>query len=120
MLKNTILFLVVSLIIISCSSVMLTGRKQISLVSDAELATMATDNYSQFLSENTLSTNTNYQEMVRRVGKNIQLAVTEYMTSQGQAAILADYKWEFNVVDDPTVNAWAMPGGKIVFYEGIV
>jgi len=81
---------------------------------------MSFQQYSQFLGENKLSTDAAQTAMIKRVGARIQKAVESYMAEIGASDRLEGFKWEFNLVDDPTVNAWCMPGGKVVFYTGIL
>jgi predicted Zn-dependent protease len=76
--------------------------------------------YDTFLSENKVSTNKEQTEMVKRAGKNIQVAVEDYLKSLDYASLLDGYDWEFNLVEDKNVNAWCMPGGKVVVYTGIL
>lgn len=103
-----------------CSTVPITGRQQLSLVSNSELATMATDSYSTLLKEAKLSTDTAKIATLRRVGARIQASAETFMRESGREAELAGYKWEFNLIqDDKTVNAFCMPGGKVAFYTGI-
>jgi predicted Zn-dependent protease len=115
------LFLV-TVFFISCSQNMVTGRKQLSLVSESELQTVAKQEYQTFLSSNkVVSTNTSKDaEMVRRVGSRIAAAIKTYYDGKGQTAILEGYQWEFNLVDNKEVNAWCMPGGKVVVYTGLL
>jgi predicted Zn-dependent protease len=83
---------------------------------------MAVTEYRTFLSQNkVLNTSANRDaEMVRRVGSRIAAAITEYYTKQGKGNILNGYQWEFNLVDSKEVNAWCMPGGKVVVYTGLL
>ena len=62
------------------------------------------------------STNSTNTAMVKRVGQNIAKAVESYLTQNGMAEEVKTYSWEFNLVQDNQVNAWCMPGGKIVVY----
>lgn len=104
-----------------CTTVPITGRRQLSLVGDSEMNTLAVTQYKQTLAEAKLSTNAEQTAMVRRVGQRIANAVQLYFKQQGQSAQLDGYNWEFNLIDDPkTVNAWCMPGGKVVVYTGIL
>lgn len=104
-----------------CATVPITGRRQLSLVSDSEMNSLAVTQYKQTLGTAKLSTNAAEVAMVRRVGQRIQAAVELYFRQQGQASQLAGYQWEFNLIDDPkTVNAWCMPGGKVAVYSGIL
>jgi len=103
-----------------CAQVPLTGRTQMALLPESTLVEMSLTSYGEFLKENKLSTNKQQTEMVKRVGNRIASAVEKYLTDNGYASRIADFKWEFNLVDDDTPNAWAMPGGKVVFYTGIL
>jgi predicted Zn-dependent protease len=107
-------------IIVACATVPITGRTQLSLVSDAEMMSMGLTQYKQFITENKLSTNKEQTAMVKRVGNNIARAVEKYMSDNGYASHLKGFDWEFNLVEDKTPNAWCMPGGKVVFYTGIL
>lgn len=118
--KRKLSFLVIILILASCSKVMITGRKQLFLVSDSEMLQMSFQSYKQFIDSVPLSTQKNELEMVLRTGKNISKAVEDYMRQNGHEAQIANFAWEFNLVKDPTVNAFCMPGGKVVFFEGIM
>jgi predicted Zn-dependent protease len=121
MLKNVIACISVSLLIYACSSVAVTGRKQLNLVSNSEIIPMATSQYREVIKKGPLSTNQQQTQMIKRVGVKIQKAVEEYMASKGLSSELAGFEWEFNLIDDPeTVNAWCMPGGKVAFYTAIM
>lgn len=109
-----------SVFFISCSTVPLTGRSQLNMIPSSEMLTMSYQQYDQFLKENKLSTNQAEVNMVKRIGVNIQLAVEQYMADHNLTSRLKGYKWEFNLVEDDQVNAWCMPGGKVVFYTGIL
>ena len=117
--KITSLFAVI-IFMISCSTVPITGRKQLNLVNDAQILPMAFEQYEGFLKQNKLSSNTEMTNQVRNVGKRISEAVDRYMRANGMTSQADAYRWEFNLVEDNTVNAWAMPGGKTVFYTGIM
>ena len=115
-----ILFVLFILFLASCATVPITGRRQLSLVNESEMIALSLTQYDQFMKENKLSTNTKDAEMVKRVGLRIAKAVEAYFTSQGQAAYLDGYKWEFNLVESKDINAWCMSGGKVVVYTGIL
>lgn len=106
----------------SCSTNSVTGRKQLNLFPESSLQQEAVSQYQSFLSQNKVVSNSNNRdaEMVKRVGSRIANAITSYYRSKGQASELDGYKWEFNLVDDPAVNAWCMPGGKVVVYTGLL
>ncbi|WP_151089133.1 M48 family metallopeptidase [Hymenobacter baengnokdamensis] len=120
MLKN---FVLASSLLLAagCTTVPITGRRQLSLVSDSEMNTLAITQYKQTLGTAKLSTNAEQTAMVRRVGQRVAAAVEQYFKQQGQSSQLEGYQWEFNLIDDPkTVNAWCMPGGKVAVYSGIL
>ena len=109
-----------STIFISCSTVLLTGRSQLNLIQDSEMLAMSFQQYGQFLNENPLSNNQANVDMVKRVGLNIQIAVEDYMAQNNLSGYLEGYSWEFNLVESDQANAWAMPGGKVVVYSGLL
>jgi predicted Zn-dependent protease len=121
MFKKVFIVLISGIIISACASVAVTGRKQLSLVSNAEIIPVANQQYDEVLKKGPLSTNQEQVQMVKRVGVRIQKAVEEYMAAKGLSSELSGFAWEFNLIDDPkTVNAWCMPGGKVAFYTGII
>ncbi|MCK9412431.1 MAG: M48 family metallopeptidase [Prolixibacteraceae bacterium] len=104
----------------SCKTVPLTGRKQLSLVSESEVMTMSLSQYDLFIKSNKISLNKTETDRVRRVGNKIAIAVERYFKEKNLSTYLDGYKWEFNLIDDKTVNAWCMPGGKVVVYTSIL
>ena len=104
----------------TCSTVPLTGRSQLNMIPSSEMLSMSYQQYDQFLKENPLSSNQPAVEMVKRVGGNIQQAVEKYMSDHAISSRLKGYEWDFNLVEDEQVNAWCMPGGKVVVYTGIL
>jgi predicted Zn-dependent protease len=107
--------------LLSCHTNSIIGRSQLSLVPESEMQSMALTQYKSFLSENkVVPSSNNTAEMVRRVGEKIAKAITEYYAEHGQADALKGYNWEFNLVESKEVNAWCMPGGKVVVYTGIL
>jgi predicted Zn-dependent protease len=115
-------FFLFATFLIACSRNPITGRSQFKLLPESEVQSMAVTEYQKFLSTNKIvsSGNNRDAEMVRRVGQRITRAVTDYYASRGQSAKLAGYYWEYNLVDSKEVNAWCMPGGKIVVYTGLL
>jgi predicted Zn-dependent protease len=105
---------------LSCATNPFTGKKTMAFVSNAQLFPTAFAQYDQFLNENKVVTGTSKSEMIKRVGERIAVAAERWLDANGQQGYLKDYKWEYNLVDDPAINAWCMPGGKIVFYTGIL
>ena len=108
------------LFLLSCETVPVTGRTQLSLVPAGTVNSMSFDNYKQFLTSHKLSTDEAKGAQVKRVGLKIQKAVEAYFARLNQSSHLSGYQWEFNLVDSPEVNAWCMPGGKVVVYTGIL
>jgi predicted Zn-dependent protease len=118
---RNILIAFLGIAIISCSKVPITGRKQLKLLPDNMMMEMGQTNYAAFLKENpAVSPPTRQSAEVTQVGIRISKAVEKYMNDNGLAKEIAGYKWEFNVVDSKDVNAWCMPGGKVVVYTGIL
>ena len=116
-------FFIASVLFLSaCTRNAITGRNQLSLVSESQVQDAAKTQYKQFLSESkVVSPGTSKDaEMVRLVGSRIAAAITEFYKEKGQSDILVGYQWEFNLVDSKEVNAWCMPGGKVVVYSGIL
>jgi len=118
--RNLILVLAVVFLAAACTTVALTGRKQLSLVPDSEVLAMSAQSYSDFIKTAPLSTDKTNTEMVKRVGSRIAVAVQTYMNSVGRGSDVANYQWEYNLVQSDEVNAFCMPGGKIVVYTGIL
>ena len=117
----SLLTLVFTLVLLSgCSTVPITGRQQLSLIPSSSLMSMSYQQYGEFLKTNKLSTDRARTDEVKRVGAKIQGAVERYFQQTGQAEQLQGYKWEFNLVESKEVNAWCMPGGKVVVYTGIL
>ncbi len=118
--KKVISLAIVFLFIISCSTVPITGRKRINIVSDAEILPASFAQYEGFLKENKISANNKSTSELQNVGMNISKAVDKFMRANGMISEANSYRWEFNLIEDVTVNAWCMPGGKVVFYTGIL
>jgi predicted Zn-dependent protease len=115
-----LIFLFLSVLISSCSTVPITGRKQLDIIPDNQMLSMSFSQYDQFLKSNKESTNQHDIDLVNRVGRRIADAVEKYFTEKNLASQLEGYKWEFHVIESKEVNAWCMPGGKVVVYTGIL
>ena len=113
-------FIAIGLLGQSCTTVPLTGRKQVNLLPESELISMGLKNYSEFLKENPPSGDAAGSAMVKEVGNNLAAAVIKYFADNNIPGRLEGYKWEFNLVENKEVNAWCMPGGKVVVYNGIL
>jgi predicted Zn-dependent protease len=118
--KNTIVAFGTLIMFLSCATNPFTGNKTLAFVSNDSLFPSAFAQYDQFLADNKVVTGTSDAEMIKRVGQRIAVAAERWLNANGHQGYLDDYKWEYNLVDDKTVNAWCMPGGKIVFYTGIL
>lgn len=121
MFKKVIIIFLTATVMYSCAKVPITGRSQLSLVSNAEIIPMAAQQYREVIAKGPLSTDQQQTALVRTVGVKIQKAVEKFMAEKGLSSELDGFAWEFNVIDDPkTVNAWCMPGGKVAFYTAIL
>lgn len=108
-------------LLVSCSTVPLTGRKQLSLVSESSMQEQAALSYKELLADpkTKVVKGTSNAQMVQRVGNKIAQAVESYLRSNGLADQMS-FAWEFNLIDEDQVNAWCMPGGKVAIYTGIL
>lgn len=111
----------IAAVMASCSSVPLSGRKQLSLVSDDQIQQQAATAYKEFLSDSKTKvvTGTSDAALVKKVGNNIAAAVNQYLKTEGLSNQY-NFNWEFNLVKSNEVNAWCMPGGKVAVYTGIL
>src|SRR4051794_7074511 len=119
--KILILFLIIAFFI-GCTTNAITDRSQLKFLPESELQTLALQQYQQFLSQNKVvpPVTDRDAEMVRRVGNRLSNAVEAYFKSKGLQDKLQGYHWEYNLVSNKEVNAWCMPGGKIVVYTGLL
>lgn len=118
--KKLAVILLFSIGLASCARNAITGRSQLSLVSESDLQAMAETQYAEFLRTHPVINNGSDADMVKRVGNRIASAIQQYYRDKGVANELANYRWEFNLVQSNDVNAWCMPGGKVVVYTGIL
>ena len=110
----------VLLLVVACKVNPFTGKKMLNFYPNSQIFPMAFAQYDQFLGESKVVKGTAEAVMVSRVGQRISSAAERWLTANGYPGYLKDYQWEYNLVNDETVNAWCMPGGKIVFYTGIL
>lgn len=108
------------LLVFACNTNPFTGKQTLALVPNSEILPMSFQQYKVFLSEHKVIKNTDDAIMIKNVGRKISMAAKRYLTANGYGEYLKDYRWEYNLVEDKAVNAWCMPGGKIVFYTGIL
>ena len=118
--KKTIFFLLLAIALTSCSKVLLTGRKQLLLVSDSEMLSSSLVSYKQFIDSVPASKDKANTALVKKVGAKMSAVVEAYLKANGMEAEIANFAWEFNLVKDTSVNAFCMPGGKVVVFEGIL
>ncbi|PPK95478.1 MULTISPECIES: M48 family metallopeptidase [Nonlabens] len=119
--KTTIILaLTATLFLSSCATNVFTGKKTLKPIGNDRLFPMAFSQYDEFLDENKVITGTSDSKMIATVGSKIKTAAQRWLNAIGHPEYLDGYEWEYNLVNDPAVNAWAMPGGKIVFYTGIL
>lgn len=104
-----------------CATVPFTGRKQLVLIPYVELRTLSYDNYRTILSKAKLSLDGHKTRLVRDVGRNISYAAEKFLYEAGKGDLVHQFDWEFTLIeDDNTVNAFALPGGKVAVYTGIL
>lgn len=115
---NFVIALAVLFVISACSTVPITGRRQLNLVPNSLMNSMSLQAYNDFLSKNQVSQDAEKTSLVKGVGARIQAAVEQY--AEQSELSMEGYDWEFNLIEDDTVNAWAMPGGKVVVYTGLL
>ena len=114
------IFIVLLLLLCGCKVNQFTGKKTLNLYGNKQLFPMAFREYDTFLSENKVIQGTKESEQIQQIGVKIAAAAQHYFDYKGMPDYLKDYSWAFNLVEDESVNAWCMPGGKIVFYTGIL
>jgi len=115
-----ILVLTVVMTMFSCSTVPIIGRKQLNLLPESQMVSMSLTSYKEFLDTSVVLNSGESLKMVKNSGMKISNSVRKFMANNGLSDRLSTFAWEFNLVKDPSVNAWCMPGGKVVFYEGII
>ena len=120
LLKNIAALTTVAIFAASCGVVLFTGRKQVLLYSDSEIASLSNDSYTEFMSTAKQSSNKENTKMLKEVGNKMAAALETYLKSNGQDSALSGLTWEFQLVESTEVNAFCLPNGKIVFYEGIM
>ena len=119
--KYSIVAIVVLLSLAQCSKVPITDRRQVNLLPESELIAMSMTQYRDFFKKNPMVSQSNINAaMVKRIGNKMATAVQSHLETLGMEKRIKGYQWEFNLVNDKTVNAWCMPGGKVVVYSGIM
>lgn len=119
--KKTLSFICIFLVIAGCTKVPITGRRQVNLIPESQMTSMSLTEYKDFLSKNPPAPASDPNAaMVKRIGARISSAVETYLKQNGQASRVQEFNWEFNLVNSKEVNAWCMPGGKVVVYSGLL
>ena len=119
--KGIFLSIALSIVVIACTKVPITGRRQVNLLAESDMIGMSLTSYNEFLSKNPPVPDSDANtRLVKSVGAKIQKAVEVFMKEKMLSQRLDGYKWEFNLVNENTVNAWCMPGGKVVVYSGLL
>lgn len=118
--RQGLALIIIILIAWACSRVPVTNRVQLNLYPEKTLISMADKSYNDFLRTHSVVNGSNQSKMVKRVGQKIAKAVESYLRKHHKSNRLKGFDWKYNLVKDNTVNAWCMPGGKIVFYTGIM
>lgn len=110
----------ISFALVSCTTNPITGRSSLQIANNQEISAMAHQQYRETLAQSKVISGTTASKTVQNVGARIKNAANNYYKSIGRSADLANYSWEFNLIDDKQVNAWCMPGGKVAVYTGIL
>lgn len=121
--KNTIIIIfviVASTALSSCFKNPVTGRNSVNIIPESEVMSLSSQQYTSYITSNKPLHGTKDAETVKRVGQKMQIAVSKYLQSIGKQQLISGYKWEFNLVNDNSANAFCMPGGKVVFNSGIM
>jgi predicted Zn-dependent protease len=118
--KKVIALVFLAVLSFSCSKNPFTGKSTFNMVSNDQIFPTAFQQYGQFLRENKVLANTADAKRVENIGTKIKVAAEKWLTANGHADYLNGYQWEYKLVDNKDINAWCMPGGKIVVYTGIL
>lgn len=121
MIKKPVILFIAMLVLSGCQKVPITGRRQVSLIPESQLLSMSLTSYNDFLKQNVPVATTDPKTiLVKKVGSNISKAVEAFMKEKGLSSRIKGYSWAFNYVDNKEINAWCMPGGKVVVYSGLL
>ncbi|MFN3382403.1 MAG: M48 family metallopeptidase [Runella zeae] len=106
--------------VVACQKVPITGRNQLMLINSKELLPMSFSSYREVLDSSKVLRSGAQVDMVKRAGQRIKKSVEDYLRANKYSQAIEGFQWEFNVIENKTINAWCMPGGKVVFYTGIL
>ena len=118
--KQLVAYIFITILIVSCSKNPFTGKKNLNFVSNSELFSSSFQQYGTFIKENKVIIGTKDSKRVEIIGLKIKMAAEKYLKANGYNDYLKDYSWEYKLVENKEVNAWCLPGGKIVFYSAIL
>jgi len=119
--KKLLVLSVILSIANGCTTVPITGRKQMNLLPESQMMGMAATSFNQFVGSNAMvPSNDPRSQQVKEIGEKVAAAATRYLRMKGASDRVAGFKWDFQVAESKEVNAWCMPGGKVVFYTGIL
>ena len=118
--KKIIFFILFLAVLNSCRTVPITGRRQFVAIPAFYMNSLAASSFTEMVQTHRLSTNVQQNEMIQRVGNRIRVAVEAYLAEENLSHLTRDFVWEFILIDDPTINAWVMPGARVAFYTGIL
>lgn len=118
--KWILVLFVTALTVVACKVNPFTGQKNLNFVSNDQLFPASFQQYEAFLDSSNVVNGTAESRMVQRVGEKIKTAAERYLNANGYQGFLDDFRFEYNLVQDNQVNAFAMPGGKTVVYTGIL
>ena len=117
---TAVVVVLMAALLAGCSEVAITGRSQLNLIPDSTINSMAVQEYNAFLKQNKPSTDPVKVDQVKRVGYRLVEAVERYCRQNNMSHAISGFAWEFNVVENDQINAWCMPGGKVVVYTGLL
>ncbi|NJM80289.1 MAG: M48 family metallopeptidase [Flavobacterium sp.] len=118
--KVKIVLVLLVALVLSCAKNPFTGKSTMAFVPNSQIFPMAFQQYGQFLSENKVLKGTPEAKKIETIGMKIKTASERWLNANGHSDYLEGYNWEYNLVESKELNAWCMPGGKIVFYTGIL
>lgn len=119
--KRKIASLFLLLVLVACTKVPITNRRQMNLLPENQLIGMSLSGYKDFLEKHPPVPDANADAaLVARVGAKIASAVNVFLSRNKMADRVKGFKWEFKLVNSKEVNAWCMPGGKVVVYSGLL
>ena len=117
---KTVMTVFIVFMLVNCATNPFTGNKTMAFVPNNQILPMAFQQYEQVKENSSIVKGTPRAEMIKRIGNEIAVAAEKWLDANGYKGYTDNYKWEFILIDENTVNAWAMPGGKVAFYTGIL